>query len=86
MPADELFEDVRLASLYDPFNGWDVCDAFYFDLTREIGGTVLDLGCGTGLLACRIPSEDQIASANGLRTRSPEHGFRPQGASGHTPR
>lgn len=54
MPADALFEDFLLASLYDPFNGWDVCDAFYLDLAREIGGTVLDLGCGTGLLACRI--------------------------------
>lgn len=57
MPADQLFEDPRLASLYDPFNGWDVCDAFYFELARTIGGTVLDLGCGTGLLACRIAGE-----------------------------
>ena len=57
MPADELFENARLASLYDPFNGWDVCDAFYFDLARQIGGTVLDLGCGTGLLACRIAGQ-----------------------------
>lgn len=57
MPTDELFEDVRFASLYDPFNGWDVCDAFYFELARKIGGTVLDLGCGTGLLACRIAGQ-----------------------------
>ena len=57
MPADELFENARLASLYDPFNGWDICDAFYFDLARQIGGTVLDLGCGTGLLACRIAGQ-----------------------------
>ncbi len=57
MPADALFEDFLLASLYDPFNGWDVCDEFYLALARETGGKVLDLGCGTGLLACRIAQE-----------------------------
>ena len=58
-PADEVFEDSLFASLYDHFNGWDVCDDFYFDLTRTLksGAHVLDLGCGTGLLACRIAEE-----------------------------
>jgi SAM-dependent methyltransferase len=55
--TDEVFEDPRFASLYDHFNAWDVCDDFYLDLARETGGPVLDLGCGTGLLACRIAQE-----------------------------
>ena len=59
MAADEVFEDSLFASLYDNFNGWDVCDDFYFDLARTLksGAHVLDLGCGTGLLACRIAEE-----------------------------
>ena len=57
MSADEVFEDVLFASLYDHFNGWDVCDDFYLNLARESGGHVLDLGCGTGLLASRIAGE-----------------------------
>lgn len=57
MPADEVFEDSLFASLYDHFNAWDVCDDFYLGLARESGGHVLDLGCGTGLLACRIALE-----------------------------
>ena len=57
--ADEVFEDSLFASLYDHFNGWDVCDAFYLGLARTLksGARVLDLGCGTGLLACRIAEE-----------------------------
>ncbi len=53
----DLFEDEFLASLYDHFNPWGVCDDFYLGLAREIGGSVLDLGCGTGMLACRIAME-----------------------------
>jgi SAM-dependent methyltransferase len=52
--VDEVFEDRFFASLYDHFNTWDVCDDFYLGLALEIGGSVLDLGCGTGLLACRM--------------------------------
>jgi 2-polyprenyl-3-methyl-5-hydroxy-6-metoxy-1,4-benzoquinol methylase len=51
---DEVFEDRFFASLYDHFNTWDVCDDFYLKLALEIGGSVLDLGGGTGLLACRM--------------------------------
>jgi SAM-dependent methyltransferase len=57
--ADEVFEDSLFASLYDHFNGWDVCDHFYLGLARTLksGARILDLGCGTGLLACRIAEE-----------------------------
>lgn len=59
MPAHEVFEDSLFASLYDHFNGWDICDDFYLGLARTLksGARVLDLGCGTGLLACRIAEE-----------------------------
>jgi SAM-dependent methyltransferase len=53
----DVFEEEFLASLYDYFNTWDACDDFYLGLARETGGRVLDLGCGTGMLACRIAQE-----------------------------
>ena len=53
----DVFEEEFLASLYDYFNTWDACDEFYLELAREAGGRVLDLGCGTGMLACRIAEE-----------------------------
>lgn len=55
--GDEIFEDAVFTSLYDYFNTWDACDEFYLSLARECGGPVLDLGCGTGMLACRIGRE-----------------------------
>ena len=63
-PADEVFEDSLFASLYDHFNSWDTCDDFYLGLARTLksGARVLDLGCGTGLLACRIAEEGLAVS------------------------
>jgi len=54
---DEVFERESLAEFYDYFNPWDACDEFYLGLARESSGNVLDLGCGTGMLACRIARE-----------------------------
>ncbi len=53
----ELFDEYSFASLYDHFNAWVACDDFYLNKACEIGGSVLDLGCGTGVLACRIAAE-----------------------------
>ena len=52
--VDDLFEDVRLASLYDLFNPWAECDDFYFERVTLAGGAAVDVGCGTGMLACRL--------------------------------
>ncbi len=57
MPVDEIFADEAFARLYDAFNPWGPGDDFYLALARENGGPVLDLGCGTGLLATRIAGE-----------------------------
>jgi SAM-dependent methyltransferase len=53
----DLFEDALLASVYDDLNPWEAGHDFYLGLARESGGAVLDLGCGTGMLACRIAAE-----------------------------
>jgi SAM-dependent methyltransferase len=63
MPAAEVFEDEFFASLYDCFNPWSASDDFYLDRAVEAGGPVLDLGCGTGMLACAIASKGLSVTA-----------------------
>jgi ubiquinone/menaquinone biosynthesis C-methylase UbiE len=55
--AVDVFDDPLLASVYDDLDPWAASDEFYLGLAREIGGAILDLGCGTGRLACRIAAE-----------------------------
>lgn len=52
---DAAFSHPRLARVYDPLDP-DRSDLdTYVDLVRELGATsVLDVGCGTGTLACRL--------------------------------
>jgi len=57
VPIDDVFDRHEIAELYDLFNPWMASDDFYLDRARRGGGDVLDVGCGTGMLACRIARE-----------------------------
>lgn len=47
---DNHYENPRLAEIYDLDSGWSVDREFYLSLAGEPPQTILDLGCGTGLL------------------------------------
>ncbi|WP_433263049.1 class I SAM-dependent DNA methyltransferase [Actinosynnema sp. CS-041913] len=45
----DSYESEELAALYDTINAWGPSDDFYLDLVMS-ASSVLDVGCGTGLL------------------------------------
>ncbi len=58
MPAEEVFEEEFFASLYDCVNPWSMSDEFHVEQAVASGGQVLDLGCGTGMLACSLAAKN----------------------------
>ncbi len=50
----ESYADPRLAALYDALNPADASTAFYLSLPAAPPARILDVGCGTGLLACEF--------------------------------
>lgn len=55
--ADALFEDPRLAALYDPLDPDRSDLAAYAGMAAEFGArSVLDVGCGTGTFCCVLAS------------------------------
>jgi SAM-dependent methyltransferase len=48
------YADLRLAALYDALNPADASTAFYLSLPGAPTARILDVGCGTGLLACKF--------------------------------
>ncbi len=56
--ADAAFSHPRLAAVYDPFDP-DRSDLdTYVNLVTDVGAqAVLDVGCGTGTLACRLDAD-----------------------------
>lgn len=58
--ADPLYADPDLARFYDLENGWRRSLSVCRDLARG-RGSVLDLGCGTGLFAATLAAEDGLS-------------------------
>jgi 2-polyprenyl-3-methyl-5-hydroxy-6-metoxy-1,4-benzoquinol methylase len=53
--ADAIFEDPRLARVYDPLDPDRRDLDVYVDVATELGArSVLDVGCGTGTFACLL--------------------------------
>ncbi len=53
--ADAIFEDPRLARVYDPLDPDRSDLEVYIALVEELGATsVIDVGCGTGSFACAL--------------------------------
>jgi 2-polyprenyl-3-methyl-5-hydroxy-6-metoxy-1,4-benzoquinol methylase len=48
------YTDARLAAVYDALNPPSEDTSFYVDLAGGSAKTVLDMGCGTGRLACSL--------------------------------
>lgn len=60
--ADELFENPRLAVIYDPFDPDRSDLEAYESMVDEFGArSVLDIGCGTGTFACRLAARGSEA-------------------------
>lgn len=49
--TDQSYSDLRLASVYDALNPAGRDTDFYLDVAGDSPRTILDMGCGTGLLA-----------------------------------
>lgn len=53
--ADAIFEDRRLAEVYDPLDpDRSDLDAYVAMVDEFRSRSVLDIGCGTGTLACQL--------------------------------
>jgi len=64
---DHQFVDVELAALYDLFYPWDSREDLPFYLPRIMESeSVLDLGCGTGMLLKRARAEGHVGRLCGL--------------------
>ena len=54
------YTDPRLAAVYDRLNPPNAADRFYLDLVGDTQRTVLDVGYGTGSLACEMAGRGHL--------------------------
>ena len=76
------YADPRLAAVYDALNPAGADTAFYLGLAGDVPIRVLDVGCGTGLLACelaarghRVTGADPAAAMLDVARRRPGGGL-----------
>lgn len=56
------YTDPRLATVYDWLNPPNAADRFYLDLVGAPPRAVLDMGCGTGWLACEMAARGHLVT------------------------
>ena len=59
---DDIFTDPRLTAVYDAVNPPGRDSDFYLDLSGTAPLCVLDMGCGTGWLACELAARGHIVT------------------------
>lgn len=61
--ADRHFTEPRLAAIYDPLDADRGDLDVYLDLVEQLGAhDVLDIGCGTGILACLLAEREKVVT------------------------
>ncbi len=61
MAPSSAYTDPRLVALYDSLNPFADDSAFYLGLAAELSaGSIVDIGCGTGLLACELAHRGHV--------------------------
>ncbi len=79
---DLHYLDPRLAALYDHLNPLGAGDAFYLALAGAAPKRVLDVGCGTGALACAFAARGHVVTGIDPAPAMLNHGRnRPDGRS-----